>query len=101
VWTVLSCKQCHAGLHKHTSEGSAVVCNAPSDISEQTTEGSEDDPVSQRSQGSSDDHEVGLPIVETYSMAAVCIRGVRMKPLVTHIIVSDVGEAVFTRPRQH
>jgi len=35
---------------KHTSEGSAVASNVPSDISEQTTEESEDDPVSQRSQ---------------------------------------------------
>jgi len=36
---------------------------------------------------------------ETYSMAAVGICEVRMKPLVTHIIVSNVGEAVFMRPR--
>jgi len=35
----------------------------PSGISEQATEGFEDDPVSQRSQGSSDEHERGLQIV--------------------------------------
>jgi len=42
-----------------------TASNVPSDISEQATEGSEDDPVSQRSQGSSDDHEHegGLQIV--------------------------------------
>jgi len=56
-------KQSHAGLHNHTSEGLAVASNIPSGISEQATEGSEDDPVSQRSQGSSDEHERGLQIV--------------------------------------
>jgi len=53
-------KQSHAGLHKHTSDGSAVASNIPSDISEQA---SEDDPVSHRSQGSSDKHERGLQTV--------------------------------------
>jgi len=53
-------KRSHAGRHKHTLEDSAVDSNIPSEISEQTTEGSEDDPVSQ---GSSDDNEGGLPIV--------------------------------------
>jgi len=56
-------KQSHAGLHNHTSEGSAVASNIPSGKSEQATEGSEDDPVSQRSQCSSDEHERGLQIV--------------------------------------
>jgi len=56
-------KQSHAWLRKHTSDGSAVASNKPSDISEQATEGSEDDPVSQRSQSSSDEHERGLQIV--------------------------------------
>jgi len=58
-------KQSHGGLYKHTSEGSAVARNVPSasPISEQTTEESEDDPVSQRSQSSYNDHEGGLPIV--------------------------------------
>jgi len=51
------------GIHKHTSEGSAVASNVPCDISEQATEGSEDDPVSQRSKCSSDEHERGLQIV--------------------------------------
>jgi len=32
----------------YTSEGSAVASNVTSDISQQATEGSEDDPVSQR-----------------------------------------------------
>jgi len=56
-------KQSHAALHKHTSDGSADASNVPSDISEQASEGSEDDPMSPRSQGSSDEHEGGLPIV--------------------------------------
>jgi len=58
-------KRSHARLNKHTSEGSAVASNVPSarPLSEQTTEESEDDPVSQRSQGSLDDHEGGLPFV--------------------------------------
>jgi len=47
--------------------------------------------------------ELACQLWETYSMAAVCIRGVRMEvmKLITLIIVSDVGEAVFTRSRQH
>jgi len=109
-------KRCHTGLHKHTSEGSAVASNVPSDISEQTTEGSEDNPVSQRSQGSYDDHEGGLLIVRNL-FDGCCLHS--WSPLVTlinqsiiiifvhlvhvtckhNMIVSDVGEAVFTRPR--
>jgi len=54
-----SCK-INARLHQRTSEGSAVASNVPSDISEQATEGSEDNPVSQRSQGSLDEHKGDL-----------------------------------------
>jgi len=46
-------------------------------------------------------NEVMSDFTSTHQKAAVYIRGVQMKPLVTHIIVSDVREAVFTRSRQH
>jgi len=65
VYTVLSisvAKRGHVALHKHTSEGSAIASIVPSHITEQTAEGSEDDPASQRSQGSLDE-QGGLPIV--------------------------------------